>query len=99
MWLSVRNYLTSITVILTATTVIAIGLSQLWRVPYVDTFLGAAMLVVVGHVVTIDDDLPGGFSNPDGTVPFLWKGLVIKVAVAALIGFAALVPAIRELGR
>lgn len=41
----------------------------------------------IGHVVTIDDDAPGGWSNPDGsTQP--WRrslaGLALKVVVALI---------------
>ena len=28
---------------------------------------------LVGILITIDDDLPGGWSNPDGTLPPPWK--------------------------
>lgn len=78
---------------------VAVALSMLWRVPYIFTFVGVATLVLVGHLVTIDDDLPGGWSNPDGSHPFPWPELVIKVAVVVILGLAALVPAVRALGR
>src|SRR5882757_8248209 len=28
---------------------------------------------LIGTLITVDDDLPGGWSNPDGTVPPPWK--------------------------
>lgn len=30
-------------------------------------------LPLAGLLITVDDDLPGGWSNPDGTVPPPWK--------------------------
>ena len=49
--------------------------------------------------VTADDDAPGGWSNPDGLLPFLWVELLIKALVlGALFALAALSPAIRGLG-
>jgi hypothetical protein len=50
--------------LLVATVVVGVILSALWRVPYIFTFVAAAALVLAGHVVTSDDDLPGGWSNP-----------------------------------
>ena len=81
------------------TSIAAIGLSALWHVSYIFTFLGVAALVLVGHVVTIDDDLPGGWSNPDGSQPFPWGELLVKAAVVVLLALLALVPGIRALGR
>ncbi len=48
---------------------------------------------VLGTIVTADDDLPGGWSNPDGTVPPPWKeykfwGLLVGGATISGIGFA-----------
>ena len=31
------------------------------------------VLPLIGILVTIDDDLPGGFSNPDGNTPGPWR--------------------------
>src|SRR5579863_3393173 len=49
---------------------------------------------IVGTLVTADDDLPGGWSNPDGTIPPSWRtaaawgqlsvGFAISSFVAAL---------------
>jgi len=55
---------------------------------------------VVGTIVTADDDLPGGFSNPDGTATPDWEtpeywgrlfggGSVVCLAFVAQLGFAA----------
>lgn len=46
----------------------------------VSPFLFAAILTswpLIGFVVTVDDDLPGGWSNPDGDQPFPRKELMI----------------------
>jgi hypothetical protein len=62
--------------------------------------LGWSMLVflvmwlVLGLLVTIDDDLPGGWSNPDGKTPPPWKfrefwGEFLLRAALSAIGFAA----------
>lgn len=88
-----------IALLLLGTSIAAIALSVLWRVPYILTFLGVAALVLVGHVVTIDDDMPGGWSNPDGSQPFPWGELLVKAAVVAVLALLALVPGIRALGR
>jgi hypothetical protein len=66
---------------------------------HIFTFVGAAALVLIGHLVTIDDDLPGGWSNPDGADPCPWGELLTKVAVLAALGLLALVPSVRALGR
>jgi hypothetical protein len=45
---------------------------------------------LIGTLITIDDDLPGGFSNPDGSVkpPWLrpenWGDLAFRASIAAL---------------
>ena len=64
-----------------------------------DVSLGIALLIffvgwpIVGTMVTIDDDLPGGWSNPNGTsrppwlgAPF-WGQIVVGVAIS-VVGFA-----------
>jgi len=92
------SYAKSVAAVLAITTIVAVALSTLWRVPYIYTFVGAATLVVIGHVITIDDDLPGGFGDPDGSQPFPWRDLTIKVVIAILLGLAALVPEIAAFG-
>lgn len=77
----------------------AVALSLLWDVPYIYTLIGFAAWTAVGHLITADDDLPGGWSNPDGTLPFPWKGLAIKFLVLSLlIAVAALIPGLRAIG-
>jgi len=61
--------------------------------------VGITMLVVLvalpllGVLITMDDDLPGGFSNPDGKIPPPWSqwehwaDLVSRAAISG-VGFA-----------
>lgn len=61
-----------------------------------DVSLGYTALAVfvgwpmVGTIVTADDDLPGGWSNPDGTAPppwvtaWFWGLLALRVSIAML---------------
>lgn len=44
----------------------------------------------MGHLVTLDDDAPGGWSNPDGATQFRYRSLrelALKVAVALLVAW------------
>jgi hypothetical protein len=86
-------------IILAVMCLIALALSSLWKVPYLYTALGFAVWAFGGHLVTIDDDLAGGWSNPDGSISFLWGELTIKAAILlVLIGLAFLIPGLRSLG-
>jgi len=77
----------------------ALLLSLVWHIPYIYTLIGFSVWVFVGHLVTADDDAPGGWSNPDGSLPFPWVKLLIKALVlGALCALAALSPVIRGLG-
>ena len=74
-------------------------LSLIWHVPYLYTLIGAAAWAFVGHIVTADDDAPGGWSNPDGAVPFPWHELAAKAALLALlVAIAVIFPSLRTLG-
>jgi hypothetical protein len=77
----------------------AVLLSLVWGVPYIFTIIGFSAWAFVGHLITADDDAPGGWSNPDGSLPFPWAELAIKGAVlGALCTLAVLVPAVRVFG-
>ena len=77
----------------------AVLLSLIWHVPYLYTFIGVATWAFVGHIVTADDDAPGGWSNPNGAVPFPWHVLAIKAAILALLVTVAVIfPSLRTLG-
>jgi hypothetical protein len=74
-------------------------LSLIWKVPYLHTFIGFAAWAFLGQLITIEDDLPGGWSNPDGRIPFPWAELVIKATVLlGLLGLMFFIPALRTLG-
>jgi hypothetical protein len=76
--------------------VVALLLSAIFAVPYVYTALGFAALIFCGHLVVIDEDMPGGWSKPDGIYPVPWLALAIKGAVFFAFGIAALIPEIQR---
>jgi hypothetical protein len=77
----------------------AVALSLAWRIPYIYTVLGFAAWAFVGHLVTADDDLPGGWGNPEGRLPSPWGELGAKAAVLLALGLiAAFFPEVRHLG-
>ena len=85
--------------ILTMFCSIAVILSLIWAVPYLYTAISFAIWALVSHMITIDDDLSGGWSNPDGKISFPWAKLVIKVAfLLAPVGLAFLVAALPRFG-
>lgn len=77
----------------------AVTFSLLWKVPYLYTAIGFAIWSFGGQLITIDDDLCRGWSNPDGSIPFPWAELGIRAAVLlVLVVFILLIPALRTLG-
>ena len=85
--------------VLAIVVVVAIFLSAIWHVPYIFTVIGYSAWVFFGHLITADDDSPGGWSNPDGTLPFPWLELTIKgVAFLALCLAASFFPVLRHFG-
>lgn len=77
-------------------------LSVLANVPCYWSIFALAAWAAVGHLVTLDDDQPGGWSNPEGDTD-LWRsslrGLAVKFAVfAALLGLGMAFPALRRYG-
>lgn len=77
----------------------AVILSLIWKVPYLYTLIGFAVWAFAGHLITIDDDLPNGWSNPDRSVPIPWTELAIKAGVLlSLLGLTLLIPGLRTLG-
>jgi hypothetical protein len=78
---------------------VAIGLSLFAHVPYIFSLLGFSALPLLGHLVTIDEDLPGGWSNLDGSEPFPWVELLVKAVVFAILcAIVILYPQVRSLG-
>jgi hypothetical protein len=77
----------------------AVSLSLIWKVPCLYTAIGFAVWGFAGHLITIDDDLPSGWSNPTGSIPFPWAELAIRASVLlGLLGLVFLIPALRTLG-
>lgn len=78
---------------------LSVILSLIWRVAYLYTAIGVAVWSLGGHLITIDDDLPGEGSNPDGSIPFPSAELAIKAAVLlVLVGLVFFFPLLRTLG-
>lgn len=64
--------------------VVAIVLSLAFDLPYLYTVIGFAVWAFVGHLVTIDDDAEGGWSNPEGSRQF-WRHSLFELFVKLLI--------------
>jgi hypothetical protein len=76
----------------------AAALSVLFSVPYIFTAVAFAGWLFFGHLVTIDDDFPGGWSNPDGVHPVPWMALAIKGLLFLVLIVAAMSPHARQWG-
>lgn len=68
---------------------VSIMLSVFFKIPYACTIVLISTLPFIGHVITLDDDYPGGFSNQDESVE-IWKSslfqLLIKLLVIVALG-------------
>ena len=81
---------------------VTMGLSFCFGVAYIYTLCGLAAWVAFGHFITIDDDMPGEWSNPEGDKEF-WRYSLIIVAVKFLVfivivAIALLFPALAKYG-
>lgn len=88
--------------ILSIAIVSCLALSFFFHVPFIYTLCGFSAWMVFGHLVTIDDDAPGGFSNPDEN-KIVWRHslleLVLKVGILLFFcGLAFTFPVIRSYG-
>ena len=96
---SARNMSKPFTLLLVVVVVTTVGLSVFLRVPYIYSLIGFAAWAFLGHLVTADDEAPGGWSNPNGSLPFPWIELAAKALIfAALCTAAYFIPAIRIWG-
>lgn len=78
---------------------VAVALSLLVGIPYIYTLLGFSAWAFFGHLITSDDEMRGGWSNPDGTKSFPWAELFIKAFIFVALCIIVLVfPAVRDLG-
>jgi hypothetical protein len=79
--------------------VAAVLLSLVFSVPYVFTVTGFAGLAFAGHVVTIDEDLRGGWGDTGEKCPFPWGELLSKAVVFFGLCWAiAAFPALKSFG-
>lgn len=67
---------------------VAVALKLFVGFALINSALLVAGLVFIGHLVTFDEDLPGGWSNPFGTEPTLFgvlaaKGIIFLALLAA----------------
>lgn len=77
-------------------------LSFFANVPYIYTILGISAWVSIGHLVTLDDDMPGGWSNPENSAN-IWRSskleLLIKFSVSlGILTIMSMFPSITEYG-
>jgi len=63
---------------------VTIGLSVFAGVAYIYTLCGLAAWMALGHLITLDDDMPGEWSNPEGDKK-LWRGSLVGLAVKFLV--------------
>jgi hypothetical protein len=85
--------------LLAAAVLIAAVLSLAFSVPYVWTALAFSGWLFFGRLITLDDDYPGGWSNPDGVHAPPLGELCVKAIVFALCALAACSPQISQWGR
>jgi hypothetical protein len=79
--------------------VCAFAASLLWHIPYIFTVIALLCLGLVGFVVTLDDDLPGGWDqHPRGRRAVLVQLAAVVCAFAAAVAVAVFFPAVRALG-
>jgi len=77
-------------------------MSWLFNVPYAVGLLGLLAWATLGHLVTLDDDMPGGWSNPEESKE-IWRlsvaGLATKAGLLALVFWlVGQYPQIKEFG-
>ena len=68
----------------TVATTIIMGLSYFANIPYVYTITVLSILVFAGHLVTIDDDMKGGWSNPENSTS-IWRSSKFELLVKFLV--------------
>ncbi len=76
----------------------AVSFSLLWQFPYVFTLILFSFMPVFGHLITFDEDLKGGWANPDGDRPFPTREFALKVALFLFFCALAFIPSLRKHG-
>ena len=69
---------------------VTMGLSVFFDVAYIYSLCGLSAWVAFGHLITIDDDTPGEWSNPEGDKK-IWRGSFSVLAIKLLIFFALVI--------
>jgi hypothetical protein len=59
---------------------VTIGLSVFADIAYIYTVCGLAGWAAIGHLITLDDDMPGEWSNPEREIALWRSSLVVLVA-------------------
>ena len=82
--------------------VVAICLSLYASIPYIYTVCGFSAWAFMGHLVTLDDDMPGEWSNPDSSKR-IWLfskiELLIKfIILLSILSLIYLFPEIKKFG-
>ena len=75
-----KNYIISIL----ALVVIAITLSLIFKIAYIHTVLGLLAWACVGHFITLDDDMPGEWDNPEGSKR-IWYGSLAELLIKEIL--------------
>jgi hypothetical protein len=81
---------------------VAVALSVFANIAYLVTFLVISGWTVLGHTATLDDDMPGGWNNPENSAD-IWKKskieLLVKIIIfTSLLALAIIFPGIGNLG-
>ncbi len=76
---TLRNTLYSTVFVL----VVVVGLSVFADVAFIYTLCGLSGWALIGHLVTLDDDMPGEWSNPEGSRT-LWHSSLIVLLIKLL---------------
>jgi len=76
------------------------GLSYFMNTPYIYTIIGLSIWIFVGHLVTLDDDMKGGWSNPENLTS-IWNSSKLELLVKFLVVISLLIilfafPTIKE---
>jgi hypothetical protein len=64
--------------------VVVIGLSVFADIAYIYTLCGLSIWVAIGHLVTLDDDMPGEWSNPDGNKK-QWRSSLLAMSLKFIV--------------
>ncbi|MEM9103931.1 MAG: hypothetical protein AAGB12_16605 [Pseudomonadota bacterium] len=74
------NYLTSYIKSIILALILIFLLSKLARIAYIYTLCGIASWIAIGHLITIDDDMPREWSNPSSDKSLWYASLKILIA-------------------